>query len=60
MDNKRYNLKTLSEQINELILSGRQFVEIEDLLFLIGFDMKDINKFYVKHVKHRMRYEDRR
>ena len=60
MDNKRYNLKTLSEQINELILSGRQFIETEDLLFEIGFDMKDINKFYVKHVKHRIRYEDRR
>jgi hypothetical protein len=60
MYNKRYNLKTLSEKINELISSGKQFIEIEDLLFEIGFDMKDINKFYVKHVKHRMRYEDRK
>lgn len=57
---KRYNLETLSDEINELIKSGRKFVEIEDLLFAIGFELKDINKFYVKHVKHRMRYEDRR
>lgn len=60
MESKRYNLKTLIDEINELILSGKKFVELEDLLFEIGFDMKDVNKFYVKHVKHRMRYEDRR
>lgn len=60
MDNKRYNLNKIKEQIDELILSGKKFVELEDLLFEIGFDMKDINKFYIKHVKHRMRYEERR
>lgn len=57
---KRYNLKTLSEQIDELILSGNEFIELEDLLFEIGFDLLDINKFFTKHVKHRMRYDRRK
>jgi len=60
MYSKRYNLKTLIDEIDDLIGAGRKFVDIEDLLFEIGFDMKDINKFYVKHIKHRMRYEDKR
>lgn len=54
---KNYNKKNLLEQITE---SGKKTFNIEDLLFEIGFDMKDINKFYVTHVKHKLRYEDRR
>lgn len=57
MYNKRYNLKTLLDHINELIASDKKFIELEELLFEIGFDMKDINKFYIKHVKHRIRYD---
>ena len=60
MYSKRYNLKSLAEEINNLIKDGNKFIEIETLLFAIGFDMKDVNIFYIKHVKHRMRYEDRK
>lgn len=56
--NKRYNLKKLQEKLTELTQDKDiKFMDIEQLLFEIGFDLKDINKFYVIHVKHRIRYE---
>jgi hypothetical protein len=53
--NKKYNKKKILEEIKS---SMKKSFSLEDLLFEIGFDMKDINKFYVAHVKHRIRYKE--
>jgi len=59
MDNKRYNLKKLQEEIGLLITEkNKKFMSFEELLFEIGFDTQDVNKFYIKHIKHRIRYEN--
>lgn len=54
MYSKRYNKKQLLEIIEK---SNKKSFNIEDLLFEIDFTIKDVNKFYVKHIKHRIRYE---
>jgi hypothetical protein len=51
-----YNLKELEEKIKELKDTGRQKISLEDLFFNIGFDLMDFNKFWIKDVKHRIRY----
>lgn len=33
------------------------FIDFEDLFYEIGFDPLDINEFYTKNIKHRLRYE---
>jgi hypothetical protein len=57
MYHRRYKLKNTIEDLQELFKTGRNNIDIEDLLFGIGFDMNDLNKFHIKHVKHRLRYE---
>jgi hypothetical protein len=54
--NKRYNKHKILEQIKS---SDKKTFDIEDLLLEIGFDMQDMNKFYIKHIKHRIRYKER-
>jgi len=54
MYSKRYNKKKLLEIIGK---SDKKTFDIEDLLFEVGFTIKDMNKFYIKHIKHRIRYE---
>lgn len=56
MYSKRYNKKKLLEIIGK---SDKKTFDIEELLFEIGFDMKDMNKFYIRHIKHRIRYKDK-
>jgi hypothetical protein len=54
---KRYNLKELQKTLNQLIEKNIKFINIDDLLFEIDFDPLDINTFYIKYIKHRLRYE---
>lgn len=56
---KRYNLTEIKEIINKLIEDGKKNIDIEDLLIEIGFNPLDIQKFYIKNIKHRIRYEKR-
>ena len=53
---KRYNLKELKKIIRELQKSYN-YVDLEKLLFEIGYDPLDVNLFYVTQIKHRIRYE---
>ncbi len=57
MYKKRYNLKALVAIINRQIEHGRKYMDFEDLLVEIGFDILDINEFYIRNVKHHFRYE---
>jgi hypothetical protein len=57
MYQKRYNLKELQRVITGLLESGRKFLTIEDLLMEIGCDILDINEYYIKKVRHHIRYE---
>lgn len=57
MYKKRYDLKELDKVIKEEIGKGREFIELEELLFGISFEPLDVNMFYIKNVKHRLRYE---
>ena len=54
---KRYNLKELEKIIQGQLKKGRKYMDLEDLLFEIEYDMLDVNMFYVTQVKHRIRYE---
>lgn len=56
MYKKRYNLKELQKIIKELQKSYN-YVDLEKLLFEIGYDPLDVNMFYIKEIKHRVRYE---
>ena len=40
---KRYNLKELEKIIQEQIKKGRKYMDLEDLLFEIGYDFLDVN-----------------
>jgi hypothetical protein len=53
---KRYNLKEL-QKIIKTLQERKKFMDLEDLLFEIGYDPLDVNIFYVKNIKHRIRYE---
>jgi hypothetical protein len=57
---KRYNLKELEKIIKELIENGRSYMDFGDLLFEIDFDPLDVNMFWVKNIKFRVRYERER
>ena len=57
MYKKRYNLKATVEIINKQIERGRKYMDFEDLLIEIGFDILDINEFYIRNVRHHFRYE---
>jgi hypothetical protein len=57
MYKKRYNLLEVQKVINGLIKEDRKFIDIEDLLIEIGFDTLDIQEFFIKNIKHRIRYD---
>jgi hypothetical protein len=57
MYKKRYSLEEIKKVINEQIKQGKKFLNIEGLLTEIGFDVLDINEFYIKNVRHHFRYE---
>ena len=54
---KRYNLKELKKTIQEQIEKGRVYMDFEDLLFEIFYDPLDVNMFWVKNIKFRLRYD---
>ena len=57
MYKKRYNLREIIEIFEEQIKKGRKYMDIESLLFEIFYDPLDINMFWVKNVKFRVRYD---
>lgn len=54
---KRYNLKELGKIIQEQIEKGRSYMDIEELLFEIFYDPLDVNMFWTKNIKFRVRYD---
>jgi hypothetical protein len=54
---KFYNLNELKKIIQKLLNDGRKKMDLEDLLFEIGYDPLDANEFHIKNIKHRIRYE---
>ena len=60
MYRKRYNLETLKQTINDIIEEeGKFYLTLGQLLNEIGYDLLDVNEFYIKNVKHVMRYNKR-
>lgn len=57
MYHRRYKLENIVEDLEEIFKTGKTNIDVEDLLFGIGFDMRDLNSFFTKHIKHRLRYE---
>jgi len=57
MYKKKYNLQELKKVIDKLISEDKKFIDITNLMFAVGYDPLDVNEFYIKFVKHRMRYE---
>jgi hypothetical protein len=57
MYKKRYSLEEIEKVINGQIEQGKRFLNIEGLLIEIGFDVLDINEFYIKNIRHHFRYE---
>jgi len=60
MYKKYYNLKEVNEIIENLIRQGKKKLNFEKLIDEIGCDIRDINEYYIKEVKHRLRYEKER
>lgn len=57
MYKKKYNLKEVSKAVEQLISDGNKFVDLQTLLFEIGFEPHDVNIFYTENIKHRLRYD---
>jgi hypothetical protein len=57
MYKKRYNLLEVQKVINTLIKEDKKFIDLENLLIEIGFDTLDIHEFFIKNIKHRIRYD---
>lgn len=54
---KRYNLKKIQKTIQKQIEKGRKYIDFEGLLFEIFYDPLDVNMFWVKNIKFRIRYD---
>ncbi len=57
MYHKKYNLNELIKEVEVLKNEGRRFVDLEQLLMVIGFDSLDFNEFYITNIRHRIRYD---
>jgi hypothetical protein len=60
MYKKYYDLKELKDTIAGLTLKGRHKINLEQLLNEIGCDTLDFQEYYVKNIKHIIRYERER
>lgn len=57
MYKKKYKLEELKDVINKLIKEDKKFISLAQLMFAVGYDPLDVNIFYTKFIKHRIRYE---
>ena len=57
MYKKRYTAQDLKRAIDRLIEEDKKFIDLTQLMFVVGYDPLDVNEFYTKFVKHRIRYE---
>lgn len=56
---KNYNVKKIIELLKK---QDKKTLNIEEIILLVGFDLIDLNNFYVNHIRNRVRYkkEERR
>lgn len=57
MYKKKYKLDKLKDAIEELIKEDKKFISLAQLMFAVGYDPLDVNMFYTKFIKHRVRYD---
>lgn len=53
---KQYSLKEIKYEVEMMMLEGRERINFLELMTLIGFDKKDIAKFYKEFVGKREYY----
>lgn len=57
MYKKYYNIEDIEKVMQGLKSSGKKKIHLEQLLEAIGCDNLDVQEFYIKNVKHHIRYE---
>lgn len=53
---KQYSLKEIKYEVEMMMLEGRERINFLELMTLIGFDKKDIAKFYKEFIGKREYY----
>ncbi len=57
MNNINYNIKEIIQRLEELVEEkDKKFISFEGLMFTIGYNPINVNLFYTKWVKHRVKY----
>lgn len=58
MYRKKYDIKKITESLKEFaVKKDKNSMSLEELLETTGYDLLDVNEFYIKNVKHVMRYD---